>query len=42
MKKILLVVLMIVAVLTLTGCQTIHGLGSDVKWTGEKMEEITD
>jgi len=41
-KKVLLMVTLIVLMLSLIGCQTIQGLGGDIKWTGEKGAEILE
>jgi predicted small secreted protein len=37
-KKALLVLLLIMATLCFYGCQTMHGVGGDLKWTGEQIE----
>jgi predicted small secreted protein len=39
-RKILLVVLLILAIYSLAGCQTIKGVGRDIEWTGEKGAEL--
>ena len=41
-KKVLLVVALIVVVFSLVSCQTVQGLGEDIKWTGEKAAEIVE
>ncbi|MHC4068746.1 MAG: entericidin A/B family lipoprotein [Planctomycetota bacterium] len=41
-KRILLVVALIVLLFTLVGCQTVQGLGGDIKWTGEKGAEVLE
>jgi predicted small secreted protein len=41
-KRMLLVVALIVLLFTLVGCQTVQGLGGDIKWTGEKSAEILE
>ncbi len=41
-RKALLVVVLIVLSFSLIGCQTIQGLGEDIKWIGEKGAEILD
>jgi predicted small secreted protein len=41
-KRMLLVVALIVLLFTLVGCQTVQGLGGDIKWTGEKGAEILE
>lgn len=40
-KKVLVLTLLLV-VFALTGCQTVQGLGEDIKWTGEKGAEILE
>jgi len=39
-RRILVVVALTVVVFSLIGCQTIQGIGEDIKWTGEKGAEI--
>ena len=39
-SKILLAVLSIIVMFSLTSCQTIKGVGSDLGWTGEKGAEV--
>ena len=41
-RKILLVVALIVVLFSLIGCQTVQGVGGDIKWTGEKGAEILE
>jgi len=41
-RKALLAVVLIVMMFSLIGCQTVQGLGEDIKWTGEKGAEILD
>jgi len=41
-KKTLLLVLLIVLMLSLIGCQTVKGIGSDMEWLGEKAAEVID
>ena len=41
-KKALLLVALVVLVFSLIGCQTVQGLGGDIKWTGEKGAEILE
>ena len=40
-KKVLVLTLLLV-VFALTGCQTVQGLGEDIKWTGEKGAEVLE
>ncbi len=35
-KKIILCAILIILSFSLISCQTVHGLGGDIKWTGEK------
>ena len=37
-KRILSIAVLLAVALLFTGCQTIHGLGGDLKWTGEQVE----
>jgi predicted small secreted protein len=39
-KRTLLLVFLIIATFMLVGCQTIQGLGNDIKWVGEQGAEI--
>lgn len=39
-RKVLLLVVLIVVVFSFIGCQTVQGLGEDIKWTGEKGAEV--
>ena len=41
-KRILLVAALIALLFTLVGCQTVQGLGGDIKWTGEKGAEVLE
>ncbi len=41
-KKVLLVIALIVMVFSSVSCQTVQGLGEDIKWTGEKGAEILE
>ena len=41
-RKVFLVVALIVLIFSLIGCQTVQGLGEDIKWTGEKGAEILE
>ncbi len=38
--RVLLVIALIVVSFSLIGCQTVQGLGEDIKWTGEKGAEV--
>lgn len=41
-RKFLLVVALVVLVFSLVSCNTIQGIGEDIKWTGEKAAEIVE
>ncbi len=41
-KKALLLVALVILVFSLIGCQTVQGLGGDIKWTGEKGAEVLE
>ena len=41
-RKVILVLTLFGVVFSLLGCQTIQGLGEDIKWIGEKGSEIVD
>ena len=41
-KKALLLVALVILVFSLISCQTVQGLGGDIKWTGEKGAEILE
>jgi predicted small secreted protein len=39
-KKILLVAVLIVVLFVLTGCQTVAGVGGDIKWTADSCANL--
>lgn len=41
-RKILLVVALIFMMFSVIGCQTVQGLGGDIKWIGEKCGELLE
>jgi predicted small secreted protein len=41
-RKVLLVFALVIVVFSLLGCQTIQGLGEDIKWVGEKASELVE
>ena len=41
-KNAFVVVVLVIMVFSLVGCHTIQGLGEDIKWIGEKGEEIME
>ncbi len=42
MKKIALLLLVVFSLAVLTGCNTVKGVGKDIKKLGEKIEESSD
>jgi len=41
-KKLFLVVALVVMSIFLVGCQTIAGLGGDIKWTAETTADLIE
>lgn len=41
-RKLLLVVALIVLIFSLTGCQTVQGIGEDITWTGQRGAELVE
>jgi predicted small secreted protein len=41
-KKLLLLAALIIVIFVAVGCQTVQGLGGDIKWTGEKSAELLE
>ena len=41
-KKILLTLTVLILMVSLIGCQTVQGVGGDIKWAGEKGAEVLD
>jgi len=41
-RKVFWVLVLLIAVFYLVGCQTVQGLGEDIKWVGEKAAEIVE
>jgi len=41
-RKLFLLAALVFVVFFITGCQTIQGLGGDIKWTGERCAEMLD
>jgi predicted small secreted protein len=39
-KKIILYVILVILSFSLMSCQTVAGIGGDIKWTGQKGGEI--
>ncbi len=42
LKKIILFIVLIIAGISLTGCQTFQGLGGDIQWTAQKCAEMLE
>jgi entericidin B len=42
LKKVILLVLLAAFVFSLVGCQTVKGVGEDIKSVGEAGEEVVD
>ena len=38
LKKIILIALLAAATVSIMGCQTIQGIGGDIKWLGGQIE----
>jgi predicted small secreted protein len=41
-KKIILIALLVVLSFSLISCQTVAGVGGDIKWSAEKSAEIIE
>jgi len=41
-KRTFLIIALIVLMYSLTGCQTIAGVGADIKWSAEAMAEVME
>ena len=41
-RKLLLIILLLFFLLFLTNCQTVQGIGGDIKWTGQKSAHILE
>lgn len=42
LNRILLAILFVVLAMSSLGCQTVHGFGGDVEWTGEAIQDMAD
>jgi predicted small secreted protein len=42
LRKLLLIILLAILLLVLASCQTVQGVGGDIKWTGQKSAEILE
>jgi predicted small secreted protein len=40
LRKALLTLVLAAVVFAVLGCQTVQGLGEDIKWTGEKGAQV--
>ena len=40
-KKVLLIVVLILAGFLLVSCQTVSGIGGDIQWLGDKTAEVS-
>jgi len=40
MKKTILALMLLLACIVVSGCQTVAGLGGDVRWTGQQVEAV--
>ena len=41
-RKVFLVMVLIMMLFSLVSCQTVHGVGGDIQWIGEKGTEILE
>ena len=41
-RRVLFVVVLIVAMLALAGCQTVQGIGGDIQWMGKATADAID
>jgi len=41
-RKVIIVLALILTVFSLTGCQTVKGIGKDIQWVGEKGEQAIE
>lgn len=41
-KKVLLIIVLIVLFLSSVACQTVAGVGGDIKWSAEKTAEVLE
>ena len=42
MKKIMLLMVLVLGLLSATGCNTVRGMGKDVEQAGDKIEDAVD
>lgn len=41
-KKIFVLAVLVIIIFTAMGCQTVAGLGGDIKWTAERTAELIE
>jgi predicted small secreted protein len=41
-KKVLLIILLLFVILSVTSCQTVRGVGGDIRWLGGARDESQD
>jgi predicted small secreted protein len=41
-KKIILCIILVIMVFSLTGCQTLQGVGGDIQWTARKCAGVLE
>jgi predicted small secreted protein len=41
-RKMLLIIALIIAILAVTSCQTVQGIGNDITWIGKAGAEILE
>ncbi len=41
-RKVFLVLLLIVMLISVVSCQTVQGIGADIQWVGEKSEKAIE
>jgi predicted small secreted protein len=42
LKKFLLIMLLAILIVSLTGCQTVSGLGGDIQWTAQATSDLIE
>jgi len=42
LKKILLIMLLAILSFSLTGCQTVSGVGGDIQWTAQATSDLLE
>ena len=42
LKKFLLIILLVILVVSLTGCQTVSGMGGDIQWTAQATSDLLE